>query len=123
MESLTLEFQRLEELVASPQVRSVPEKLSVLLADDFIEFGASGRRHDKDTVLDDLAAEPGTGYQVVDLKAEALSEDAVLVTYRIPSRTRGEFDTHGSNRSSIWVRQDGQWQMKFHQGTRCTAEA
>lgn len=36
-----------------------------------------------------------------------LSDEVALVTYRGAK----------ANRASVWIRRDGQWQMRFHQGT------
>ena len=45
------ELQRLEEELLRPEVRRSPEKMAALLADDFLEFGRSGRIYDKANIL------------------------------------------------------------------------
>jgi len=85
-----------------------------LLADEFVEFASTGEVFDKPAILEALAAEAKAGVPpraLEDLRVQALSPDAVLVTYR--SRTRGK----SALRSSIWKRIGGRWQMLFHQGT------
>ncbi len=49
------ELQRLEEELLRPEVRRSPEKMAVLLADDFLEFGRSGRIYDKVNILETVA--------------------------------------------------------------------
>jgi glyoxylase I family protein len=90
-----------------------------LLTDDFLEFGQSGRVWTRETIAPLLgsspdgsagAAAPEGGAAAPELEAfevTRLGEGVALVTYR----------AHGTNRSSIWVRRDGRWRMRFHQGT------
>ena len=82
-----------------------------LLADGFLEFGASGRSWDKASMRQALAgAMPTPPVDLEDFAVEVLADDVALVTYRLgPPRP--------SNRSSVWVRRDGRWQVRFHQGT------
>jgi hypothetical protein len=53
------EIRLLEEQLRNPLVRSSREALSRLLADDFLEFGASGRVHNRREILDNLPLGPG----------------------------------------------------------------
>ncbi|WP_310831468.1 nuclear transport factor 2 family protein [Paenibacillus pedocola] len=102
----------LEEKLLSAEVRSCPEELSELLADDFFEFGSSGRVWYKQ----DLMGEDGAGEVRMILSGfelHLLSETAALTTYRILNEETGG----ATLRSSIWKQQDGRWQMFFHQGT------
>jgi hypothetical protein len=55
-------------------------------------------------------ASPAGPVDLLDFAVEALAPDVALATYRI-----GE--PRPSNRSTIWVRRDGRWQVRFHQGT------
>ncbi|MGZ4973160.1 MAG: DUF4440 domain-containing protein [Limisphaerales bacterium] len=47
-------LQKLEELMLKPNVRRSAEQLSQLLADEFREFGGSGRVFDKGQIIDAL---------------------------------------------------------------------
>ena len=49
------------------------------------------------------------------LALRPLSQDVVLVTYQ--SEVRYPEGTEWGNRSSIWDRSSGAWQLRFHQGT------
>lgn len=118
-EALLSVLRRLEEEVLTPEVRSSPNKLADLLADDFIEFGRSGRVYDKRQTIEALAGEAGgpeaAARTASHVQANELAEGVVLLTYRSTRRDAGSA-TH-SLRSSIWAWRDGRWQMVFHQGT------
>ncbi|MEM8703605.1 MAG: DUF4440 domain-containing protein [Pseudomonadota bacterium] len=114
-------FRSLEQQLLEPAVRSSRTLVSDLLADDFIEFGSSGRVYDKSVTVDALALESDqeTSYrlEVSDFSARPLSEDTVLVTYRCLRQETKSSNPRNTLRSSIWQRIDGRWQMSFHQGT------
>ena len=101
----------LEERLLHPSVRASPDEVATLLADEFIEFGSSGRIYDKQQIIRLLQAEQGEAQlTLAEFSARRLSADIVLVTYRVvESRTM---------RSSIWSFQEGRWRMVFHQGTK-----
>lgn len=114
-------FRRLEQTLHRPEVRRSPDAVRTLLADDFIEFGSSGRVYDKASIIEALTDEPMAEAALVpdvhDFAARTISPDHVLVTYR-SSRPRSDGTVARTTlRSSIWKLIDGQWQMLFHQGT------
>lgn len=95
-----------------PEIRTTPAELEKLLADDFFEFGSSGNVWYKK----DCVGEGGLSIRkmtLYDFEINPLSEDVVLMTFRVKDDTRMQ-DTL---RSSIWKFRDGRWQMFFHQGT------
>jgi hypothetical protein len=102
---------RLERALAAADPKGIDGGLEDLIADGFLEFGASGRTWDKASMRQTLAgATPTPPVELEDFAAEALADGVALVTYRLgPPRP--------SNRSSVWVRRDGRWQVRFHQGT------
>jgi len=112
---LTKHIRELEEQLLEPEVRSSPEKLALLLADDFLEIGSSGRTFDKKQIIDALTDESEFDYSLQDFQVKQLSSDIALATYRIEIRQEAEPRT--SLRSSIWVHRQGRWQLMFHQGT------
>jgi hypothetical protein len=82
------------------------------LANDFFEFGSSGKVLYKD---DDIA-DDGIGIvkmKLSDFEIRPLSDDIVLATYLILN----EISNQHSIRSSIWKLNEGVWKMVFHQGT------
>jgi hypothetical protein len=91
-----------------------PERTGValgsLLADDFVEFGASGRRWDVASTREFLADRARREIVISDFEIDRLAPDVVLATYRVEG-------TRPSRRSSIWVHRQGRWLVRFHQGT------
>jgi hypothetical protein len=96
-----------------PAIRKDRARVSALLAEDFREFGSSGRVWSREEILELLATESAQAAPVVEgFEINGLAEGAALVTYRAvhPHQT--------SLRSSLWVRREGRWKMVFHQGTK-----
>jgi hypothetical protein len=110
--------QELELELLLPEVRQSPERLLSLLADEFREFGSSGRIFDRREIVEALRTEPRVQFSVADFRATVLGEGVVLVTYRAVRRNESDDSELASLRSSLWVLRDGRWQMVFHQGTR-----
>ena len=108
-------FRELEESLFRPEIRSSPSAVDRLLADEFVEFGSSGRAYGKRDVVEGLQNEPPVQATLADLHVLPLAGDVVLLTYRSIRH-----DTSGKRqflRSSIWKKVDDQWRMVFHQGT------
>ena len=90
-------------------------------APDFVEFGRNGTFYTREVML--AAPNPAQDVEAVlhDIAVRPLSGDLALVTY--VSEVRYPAGTEWSNRSSIWDRSSGAWQVRFHQGTPCGASA
>jgi hypothetical protein len=101
----------LERRLLSQATRGDAEEISRLIADDFTEFGASGGIWTKADLVEQLPCQPFTQRTISEFAVKPLSGDTALVTYQC--------HTNASNslRSSIWRKQEEQWQMVFHQGT------
>jgi hypothetical protein len=109
-------LHHLEEELLKPEVRKSVDRLSRLLADEFVEFGSSGRIFDKRQIIEALQKEPSDAKKqisLVDFTVRRLAPDVMLVTYRatLPDMPVSRI------RSSIWKLIEGRWQMIFHQGT------
>lgn len=97
-----------------PGVRASPEAVTALLDPEFTEFGASGRRYDRRSILtvtsavDESAPEPSA---VTGMSGVLLAPGLVHLTYTLESNGRRV------RRSSLWRRSDSGWRMYFHQGT------
>ncbi|MEU2250268.1 DUF4440 domain-containing protein [Streptomyces sp. NPDC019224] len=96
-----------------PEVRASPEAVTELLDPEFTEFGASGRRYDRGSVLAVTSAveDDDPGPEVFELSGTLLAPDLVHLTYVT------ERDGLLFRRSSLWRRTGEQWRMYFHQGT------
>jgi hypothetical protein len=110
-------FAHLEEDLLRPETRRSEELLGYTLADDFIEFGASGNVWDKAETIAGLIKEQPADRRILDFKARQFGDNVVHVTYRIVRRGPGEGEEVHTLRSSLWRELDGGWQMVFHQGT------
>lgn len=110
-------IERLETELLQPEVRRSPDRISELLADDFIEFGISGKRYTKQDMLRFLPQSEGPDYQATDFEARQMASDVVLLTYRAAIRTHDTGKITWSWRSSLWQRRNNEWQLFFHQGT------
>jgi len=117
-EEIGRELRELEERLLQPDFRRSRPAVSALLADEFVEYGSSGRIFDKQQILDLLGSEPEQRIAIAHFEARPLSADVVLVTYR-SVRPDGPPEAGATFlRSSLWVRRQGRWQVVFHQGTR-----
>lgn len=112
------QLRHAEEALLDPTVRSDRTRVAELLADDFVEFGSSGRMWTRYEILDHLAGETPAPIHMMDFECALLGEDVALVTYRA-SRTNALTGIQISSlRSSIWTKKPGGWRLRFHQGTR-----
>jgi len=99
---------RLELELLQPDRRGDRAYLERVLHPDFEEFGSSGRHWHRDEIIAALLAQPGSSQpEATDFRMLDLGPDSILLTYR----------TRTSLRSSIWVRSDTGWLIRFHQGT------
>jgi hypothetical protein len=113
------QLRRLEQSLLDAAVRRDGERLRELLAEDFLEFGSSGRVWTRKTIIDLLATELNfLPPAIEEFQCTMLSEKVALVTYRTVRTDAKTGEQLTSLRSSVWTRQDGDWRMRFHQGTR-----
>ena len=113
-------LRQLEEQLLAPEVRRSAERVGRMLADDFVEFGSSGRAYDKAQIIEALqqeAPDPDVRIRVTEFAARRLAPEVVLVTYRSVRQGAPGAAQVSRLRSSIWKMIDGRWQMVFHQGT------
>jgi|SRR5579872_1595004 len=87
-----------------------------LMASDYWEVGASGRRYDREYVLAKLEEFPpidadSAGWILDDAAIREVGSETFLITYRLH---QGERVTR---RATIWRRMDGRWKILYHQGT------
>jgi len=106
---LVAELLRLERALAERDPSGIDGGLRSLVADDFIEIGRSGRTWTARSIRSVLDG-PSGPVPIDAFEVALLADGVALATYRTP----------GAERSSIWVRRDGRWQIRFHQGTPVT---
>lgn len=116
-EELAAVLLKQESSLLDPAVRRDCDRVRELLAEDFVEFGSSGRIWTREQIIDSLASESHSPLALEDFRCRAIAPRVALVTYR-SVRTDAETGTRAaSNRSSIWIENEGRWRIRFHQGT------
>ena len=97
----------------APDIRRNQQLIRELLHPDFVEFGASGRVWDLESIVHALTTEVDPpDIRALDIDATSISPATVLLTYRCEAGERK------SLRSSLWVKNEvGRWVLLFHQGT------
>lgn len=101
----------LERELQTPTTRSNPARLDELLAPNFVEIGASGKRWTKDSILNMLAEDDDLVITMTNVEARALTEDVIQILWE------SEMGGNRAKRSSLWQRFPAGWQLVFHQGT------
>lgn len=116
----------LSEMPSEPDVqrfRSLEEGLwrddadarNDVLSTEFQEFCRFGAVYDRDHLIDAQTSEIEVEFPFENFEAEALTDDVVLVTYENTVVSNGS--RQRARRSSIWVRSDGDWKLRFQQAT------
>jgi hypothetical protein len=117
--SLAAQLEMLERELHDPNVRK-SSRASELLADDFLEFGRSGKSYSKAQLLEALGSESAEVITSSEYKLNLLSPTVALLTYRTHRKANTETLTL---RSSLWRKHGSNWQMVFHQGTPTTVQS
>ena len=99
-----------ELLLLQPHVRQDPARLLSLLHPDFLEFGSSGSVWNRESVAS-TTADTVAPIETNDVEGHRLGPDAFLVIYKSNDAGRVAL------RSSTWLREGGEWLLRFHQGT------
>src|SRR5579863_3306180 len=110
---------KLEQRLMDPVFREDREQVSALLAEDFREFGSSGRAWSRDEILN-LTERLQPPPLVEDFAINIIVPELVQVTSRTLRAIPG--GKAPALRSSLWIRRGDRWQMLFHQGTRIPDE-
>ncbi|MCU1323606.1 MAG: hypothetical protein JWM43_3255 [Acidobacteriaceae bacterium] len=111
-------LRKLESDLLEPSNRSDSRFLDLVVADEFREFGSSGRLFDKASLIQALLNESLHEKIVLsEFAVQALGAEASLVTYRSTRQASSELPQQSVRRSSIWIKREGRWQLIFHQGT------
>jgi hypothetical protein len=109
------ELTRLEEAMWRPETRFDLAFQETRFAEDFIEFGRSGRVYSRaETILTDKKPIDAT-LPLQGLAFRQLDKHTVLLTYNSEAVYDGVREQ--ARRSSIWSRTPSGWIMRFHQGT------
>lgn len=111
-------LRKLETDLLQPEFRHSAEALSSLLAEDFCEFGSSGRIYTRQEIIDRLATESPVRFSISDFSVTLVTTGVALVRYQAARHDEAGRKNSVTLRSSLWVLRDDRWQMLFHQGTK-----
>jgi hypothetical protein len=104
-----------EPLFHRPEFGTTRADFERLVADDFWETGASGRRYDRGFVLDTLerrhAVPHDHPWETSDFRCRALGASVWLLTYTLRQ------DQRLSRRMTLWREDTDGWRALYHQGT------
>lgn len=103
-----------EMRLLDPEVRASPARVLELLDPDFIEFGASGRRWNVESILTVTSGDsvpPESPVEVSEMTGIALAPGVVHLRYFADNQGRRAW------RSSLWRLTATGWRMYFHQAT------
>ncbi|MCG8455421.1 MAG: nuclear transport factor 2 family protein [Holophagales bacterium] len=116
---LAAQLFALERRLFEPDVRASRRELDRLIADDFLEFAATGASFGKSEALSRLPQEDPPQIEAWGFELRRLTADVAQVVYRARLERPGDVQPRFSRRSSLWRRRGDEWQMVFHQGTPC----
>jgi hypothetical protein len=104
---------QLEQELQTAGCRRDRVRVAALLAEDFLEIGASGTIWDRAATLDLLAAEPDDGpvIGVSSLTGRIISDGCILAGWDSERAGRR------ARRTSLWRLDQAGWRLVHHQGT------
>jgi hypothetical protein len=116
LERVTRELAALEPIFHRPESGKSRADFEAMMADDFFEVGASGKKYPREFVLEALELRlrsPVTeDLSVTDFACRRICKDVYLVTYQLE-----QAHNRLSRRSTLWQMSAGGWKALYHQGT------
>lgn len=96
-----------------------PKSIDQLLSVDFEEIDANGIVHSRGDVIQWLLHKDKTiRWSLVNFRIKLLTHDCAMAIYTASKHHDSIHISNESTRSSIWLYQDQQWKMTFHQASR-----
>ncbi len=115
------DLYQLELALLIPSVRQSRDQnqITQLIADDFREFGSTGKVYNKDDILEHFSTDQPEheNFVVEDFNTSELAEKVVLATYKVI------YGAQQSLHTTIWKHDGSNWQATFHQGTNCPTKS
>lgn len=117
LQPLLAELRFMEDRFHAASHAATPADFGRIVAPDFWEIGASGKRYSRAFCLEVLsqraAKPPEEAWITRDWHLRELGPDHCLLTYTLEQPGRITL------RSTVWHRNANGWQAVFHQGTVC----
>src|SRR5450631_2887021 len=114
--AIAAELLRREPIFHRPEFGTTRADFEGMMAEEFWETGASGRRYSRAEVLEILEKRHATAHvdvwEVTDFDCRGLAHDLYLVTY-----TLLQDGVRLTRRATIWRREAEGWKIVYHQGT------
>ena len=108
-----------EPIFHHPEFGTSRADFESMIAQDFWEIGASGRKYSKSEILDILETRYSVpvieSYLITDFACQELAPNLYLTTYELDQEGRH------SRRSTIWSLDGNDWKIVYHQGTLISA--
>ncbi len=103
------------------EIRTDKNELSKLLHSSFIEVGMSGQTFSFNSIIESMSAEKSTGSVIhsQDYECIELEGGAVLLLYKSAVINSDGSIERFAKRSSVWVKVENKWKLRYHQGTSC----
>jgi hypothetical protein len=105
-----------EPIFHRPEFGSTRAQFERMMAEDFWETGASGRRYSREFVLDELERRFATPHEdtweTSDFGCRRLAGEVFLLTYTLIQNKKRK-----TRRATIWQRAADGWKILYHQGT------
>lgn len=120
LEDVLTELSAREPIFHRPEFGTARADFEGMMAEDFWETGASGRRYSRQFVLDELERRfSGTMsrtqediWETRDFHCRRVGPDTYLLTY-----TLLQDKTRLTRRATVWRRSAAGWKILYHQGT------
>jgi hypothetical protein len=114
------ELRRREPIFHTAAFGTTVAEFERMMAPDYWEIGASGRRYSRDFILGYLERFPPVdaeteGWVCSDFGLGSLGPQTYLLTYTLDQAGRV------TRRATIWQRSDVEWRVLYHQGTLVVA--
>jgi hypothetical protein len=120
LEDVLTELSAREPIFHRPEFGTTRADFESMMAQDFWETGASGRRYSRASVLDELEKRFSCPmrrtredvWETRDFHCRRLGPDTYLLTYTL---LQGQ--TRLTRRATVWRRSAAGWKILYHQGT------
>ncbi len=115
------ELKPREPIFHTPEFGTTRAEFEKVVAPEYWEASASGRRYSREFILNELEKHPpvdaaSVGWTSEDHAVRQLGPDTYLMTYTLRQLERV------TRRATIWQRTPEGWRIVFHQGTIVSAE-
>jgi hypothetical protein len=114
-------LEQLESELWREEARFDIDRMKEVIAEDFFEFGRSGRFYTRENILSTPRQPIEAVFPLPDFRARLLSKGVAQVTYNSSVTYDGVVEN--ARRSSIWSRASSGWVLRFHQGTPIPGDA